>query len=75
MHMIMGTIQIQIVHIFREVNQLSNCITNISINQENRQQYHRFQDLPSSARDLKHVQATVQTITIRTNKILSICKN
>ena len=36
MHMIIGTIQIQIVHIFREVNQLANCITNISINQENR---------------------------------------
>ena len=52
MHMIMGTIQIQIVHIFREVNQLANCITNISINQENRQQYHIFQDLPSIARKI-----------------------
>ena len=48
--MIMGTIQIQIVHIFKEVNQLANCITNISINQENTQQYHIFQDLHSSAR-------------------------
>ena len=48
--MIMGTIQIQIVHIFREVNQLDNCITIISINQENTQQYHIFQDLHSSAR-------------------------
>ena len=48
--MIMGTIQIQIVHIFREVNQLANCITIISINQENTQQYHIFQDLHSSAR-------------------------
>ena len=48
--MIMGTIPIQIVHIFGEVNQLANCITNISINQENRQQYQRFQDLTSSAR-------------------------
>ena len=52
MDMNMGTIRIQIVHIFREVNQLANCITNISINQENRQQYHRFQDLPSSARNI-----------------------
>ena len=52
MHMITGTIQIQIVHIFREVNQLANCITNISINQENRQQYRRFKDLPSSARKI-----------------------
>ena len=50
--MIMGTIQIQIVHIFREVNQLANCITNISIYQENRQQYHRFQDLPSTPRKI-----------------------
>ena len=50
MHMIMGTIPIQIVHIFGEVNQLANCITNISINQENRQQYQRFRDLTSSAR-------------------------
>ena len=40
--MIMGTIQIQIVHIFIEVNKLANRITNISINQENRQQYHIF---------------------------------
>ena len=50
--MIMGTIQIQMVHIFREVNQLANCITNISNNQENRQQYNRFKDLPSSARKI-----------------------
>ena len=50
--MIMGIIQIQIVHIFREVNQLANCITNISNNQENRQQYNRFKDLPSSARKI-----------------------
>ena len=31
--MIMGTIQIHIVHIFKEVNQLANDITNISIKQ------------------------------------------
>ena len=39
-HMIVVTIQIQIVHIFREANQLADCITNIAINQKNRQQYH-----------------------------------
>ena len=35
MHMIIIIIQIQIVHIFREANQLVDCITNIAIKQEN----------------------------------------
>ena len=52
MHMIIIIIQIQIVHIFREANQLVDCITNIAIKKENRQQYHKFQDLPSSARKI-----------------------
>ena len=39
-------------HTFKEANKLVDCITNIAINQENRQQYHIFQDLPSIARKI-----------------------
>ena len=51
-HMIMEKIQIQTVHTFREANQLVHSITNTTINQENRKQYHRFKDLPSIKRKI-----------------------
>ena len=51
----MATIQIHIVHIFREANQLVDCITNIAINQKDRQQYHKFQDLPSMPRKILNI--------------------
>ena len=72
----MATIQIHIVHIFREANQLVDCITNIAINQKDRQQYHKFQDLPSIARKILNMDKhQIRAIRIRTRKILNICRN
>ncbi|WMV08730.1 hypothetical protein MTR67_002115 [Solanum verrucosum] len=69
-HEIMSTLNIQLVHIFIEANQLADHITNIAINQEDMQQYHSFQDLPSKARKILNMdKQQIPAIRIRTRKI------
>lgn len=47
---IMNILNIQYVHIYREGNQLADCITNIAINHEDKQQYASFYELPIKAK-------------------------
>ncbi|WMV29406.1 hypothetical protein MTR67_022791 [Solanum verrucosum] len=67
---IMSTLNIQLVHIFREANQLADYITNIAINHEDIQPYYSFQELPSKARKILNMdKQQIPSIRIRTRKI------
>ncbi|KAK6777990.1 hypothetical protein RDI58_024708 [Solanum bulbocastanum] len=47
---IMANMHIQVMHIFREANELADCIANLAIIQEEKQHYDSFHSLPSRVR-------------------------
>ncbi|WMV25323.1 hypothetical protein MTR67_018708 [Solanum verrucosum] len=67
---IMNILNTQVVHIYREGNKLVDCITNIAINHEDKQQYASFYDLPIKARkNLNMDKHQIPAIRIRTRRI------
>lgn len=64
------SIDIIIEHIFREGNQLADCIANKAIQQMNMQQYRDFKQLPSMARKILNLDKhQVPSLRIRAKKI------
>lgn len=69
-HEIIANIHIQVMHIFREANQLADCITNLVINQVEKQHYDSFHNLPRTARKILNMDKQhTPTIKIRTKRI------
>ncbi|KAG5619666.1 hypothetical protein H5410_004884 [Solanum commersonii] len=66
----MNILNTQVVHIYREGNQLADCITNIAINHEDKQQYASFYDLPIKARKILNMDKhQIPATRIRTRRI------
>ncbi|WMV21500.1 hypothetical protein MTR67_014885 [Solanum verrucosum] len=70
MQEIMANIHIQVMYISREVNQLADCIANLAINQEEKQHYDSFHNLPYRARRILNMDKQhTPTIRIKTKRI------
>ncbi|WMV31014.1 hypothetical protein MTR67_024399 [Solanum verrucosum] len=69
-HEMMEISNTQIRHIYREANQLADFITNTTIDQEGKLQYHGFYQLPSKARGILNMdKQQIAAIRIRTRRI------
>lgn len=69
-HELMNTLHIHIKHIFREANQLADLIANTTIDQEEKQQFLNFNQLPSRAKKILNMdKQQIATIRIRTRRI------
>lgn len=67
---LMQVIQAQIVHVYREANQLADYITNIAINSDEKHQFFHFTQLPIPARRILNLdKQQVPTIRIRSRRI------
>ncbi|KAK4707484.1 hypothetical protein R3W88_032976 [Solanum pinnatisectum] len=69
-HELMNTLHIHIKHIFREANQLADFITNTTIDQEEKQQFLNFNQLPSRVKKILNMdKQQIAIIRIRTRRI------
>lgn len=49
---IMEDVNIQVVHVYREANQLADFMANLAIHSDGTQKFHTFSQLPSQARGI-----------------------
>ncbi|KAH0712341.1 hypothetical protein KY285_007894 [Solanum tuberosum] len=69
-HNMLGKITVNVRHIFREANQLADCIANSAVNTEDKQIFLNFQQLPSKGRKLLNIDKyQVPSVRIKTRKI------
>ncbi|KAK4718726.1 hypothetical protein R3W88_017064 [Solanum pinnatisectum] len=71
-HNTLGKITVNVRHIFREANQLADCIANSAVNTEDKQIFLNFQQLPSKGRKFLNIDKyQVPSVRIKTRKINS----
>lgn len=68
----MQNIEVQIIHVYREANQLADSVVNDVFEKEGKQQYHHFLQLPSTTRRVLNMdKSEVPTLRIRARPIVS----
>lgn len=68
----MTQMNVQVQHIFREGNQVADYLANLAINQQNKQQYHTSNQLPTLARRFLNMdKQQIPAIRIRSKRIVT----
>lgn len=63
---------VEITHIYREANQLVDCIVNLAFGQKDKQQYQSFIELPSIARRIMDIdKSQVPSLRVKTKSIIN----